>query len=88
MRPRRRKALLRLDGLEVAYGDMVAVREVSLELARGELVALVGSNGAGKTTTLRALSGLLRPRRGTVELEEAPGGGSRFRLVLPASTAP
>ena len=62
-------ALLRLDGLEVAYGDMVAVREVSLEIATGEFVALVGSNGAGKTTTLRAVTGLLRPRRGTVELD-------------------
>jgi len=61
--------LLRIDGLGVAYGDMVAVREVSLEIARGEFVALVGSNGAGKTTTLRALTGLLRPRCGTVELE-------------------
>jgi branched-chain amino acid transport system ATP-binding protein len=62
-------AVLKLEGLEVAYGDMIAVREVSLEIARGELVALVGSNGAGKTTTLRALTGLLRPRRGTVELD-------------------
>jgi branched-chain amino acid transport system ATP-binding protein len=47
---------------------MVAVRDVSLQITRGELVALVGSNGAGKTTTLRALTGLLRPRRGTIEL--------------------
>jgi branched-chain amino acid transport system ATP-binding protein len=62
-------ALLRLDRLEVAYGDMVAVRDVSLEIAPGEFVAVVGSNGAGKTTTLRALTGLLRPRGGTVELD-------------------
>ena len=45
------------------------MREVSLEVRDGEFVALVGSNGAGKTTTLRALSGLLRPRRGVVELQ-------------------
>jgi branched-chain amino acid transport system ATP-binding protein len=68
-------ALLRLDGLELAYGDMVAVRDVSLEIARGEFVALVGSNGAGKTTTLRAVTGLLKPRRGTIELEGQQIGG-------------
>ncbi len=62
-------ALLRLEGLELAYGDMVAVRDVSMEIAPGEFVALVGSNGAGKTTTLRAITGLQRPRRGTVELD-------------------
>jgi branched-chain amino acid transport system ATP-binding protein len=62
-------ALLRLAGLEVAYGDMAAVRGVSLEVAPGEIVALIGSNGAGKTTTLRAIGGLLRPRRGRVELD-------------------
>jgi branched-chain amino acid transport system ATP-binding protein len=62
-------ALLRLDGLELAYGDMVAVRDVSLDVARGEFVALVGSNGAGKTTTLRGITGLVRPRRGRVELD-------------------
>jgi branched-chain amino acid transport system ATP-binding protein len=61
--------LLRAEGLEVGYGDLVAVRAVSLELAVGELVALIGSNGAGKTTTLRALSGLLRPRRGSIALD-------------------
>ena len=72
-------ALLRLDGLELAYGDMVAVRDVSLEIASGEFVALVGSNGAGKTTTLRAVTGLLRPRRGAVELD-----GRRIDGLTPA----
>jgi branched-chain amino acid transport system ATP-binding protein len=67
--------LLRLQALEVAYGDMVAVRGVSLEVAEGEIVALIGSNGAGKTTTLRAIGGLLRPRRGRVELDGAPVTG-------------
>jgi branched-chain amino acid transport system ATP-binding protein len=62
-------ALLRLDGVEAGYGDLVAVRGVSLEVHAGELVALIGSNGAGKTTTLRAICGLIRPRRGRVELD-------------------
>jgi branched-chain amino acid transport system ATP-binding protein len=64
-------ALLRLEGVEVAYGDMVAVRGVSMTVEPGELVALIGSNGAGKTTTLRVIGGLLRPRRGTIEFDGA-----------------
>jgi branched-chain amino acid transport system ATP-binding protein len=64
-------ALLRLEGVEAGYGDLVAVRGVSLEVQAGELVALIGSNGAGKTTTLRAICGLIRPRRGIVELDGA-----------------
>src|SRR5262245_21077752 len=62
-------ALLRADGLELAYGHMVAGRDVPLEIAAGEFGAIVGSNGAGKTTTLRAITGLVRPRRGRVELD-------------------
>ena len=64
-------ALLRLEGVEAGYGDLVAVRDVSLEVHAGELVALIGSNGAGKTTTLRAICGLIRPRRGVVEFDGA-----------------
>ena len=64
-------ALLRLDGLEAGYGDLTAVAGVSLEVRRGEAVALIGSNGAGKTTTLRAISGLLPLRAGRIEFEGA-----------------
>ena len=64
-------ALLRLEGIEVAYGDMVAVRGVSMTVAEGELVALIGSNGAGKTTTLRAISGLRKLRQGRIEFAGA-----------------
>ena len=73
-------ALLRLDGVEAGYGDMVAVRDVSLTVQPGELVALIGSNGAGKTTTLRAISGLLPARRGTIEFD-----GTRLDGLRPAA---
>jgi len=58
--------LLTVDGLHAYYGEMAALRGVSLHVNEGEIVALLGSNGAGKTTTLRTISGLQRPRRGTV----------------------
>jgi branched-chain amino acid transport system ATP-binding protein len=71
--------LLRVDGIEVGYGDLTAVREVSLEVRTGEAVALIGANGAGKTTTLRAVSGLLPLRRGRVEFD-----GQRLDGLSPA----
>jgi branched-chain amino acid transport system ATP-binding protein len=66
------RSLLRVEGIEVAYGDLVAVQEVTIEVQPGEIVCLIGSNGAGKTTTLRAISGILPLRRGTIEFEGQP----------------
>ena len=59
--------MLRLENVAAGYGDLVAVRSVSLEVGAGECVALIGANGAGKTTTLRAITGLLPLRGGRVE---------------------
>jgi branched-chain amino acid transport system ATP-binding protein len=61
--------VLELRDVEVRYGAIRALQSVSLTVAQGELVALIGSNGAGKTTTLRAISGLLRPSAGTITFE-------------------
>ncbi|HEY8498644.1 MAG TPA: ABC transporter ATP-binding protein [Limnochordales bacterium] len=58
--------LLEVQHLEAAYGDVQALWDVSFAVEEGELVALLGANGAGKTTTLRALTGLLPPRRGRI----------------------
>ena len=64
--------LLSVTDLAVDYGHIRAVHRVDLEVRLGEVVALIGANGAGKTTTLHAVSGLLRPSRGTITLEGAP----------------
>jgi len=58
--------LLELDGLEVAYDGVPAVRSLHLRVDRGEVVGLIGPNGAGKSTTLHAVMGLVRPARGEI----------------------
>jgi len=63
------KALLSVNQLSVAYGGIHAVRELSLTVAPGEMVCLIGANGAGKTSTLKAVSGLLEPHGGSVHFE-------------------
>jgi branched-chain amino acid transport system ATP-binding protein len=63
--------LLELRGVDVSYGDLPALREVSLTVEDGEILSVVGANGAGKTTMLRTISGLLRPRAGEILLENA-----------------
>jgi len=60
-------ALLRLTNIESAYGPVKAIRGVSLEVKKGQIVTLLGSNGAGKTTLLKTISGIMDPVRGTVE---------------------
>jgi branched-chain amino acid transport system ATP-binding protein len=58
--------LLHVNSIDVFYGQVQALRAVSLHVGRGEMVALIGANGAGKTTTLRAISGLVAPRSGSI----------------------
>ena len=61
-------ALLEVDGIDVFYGRVQALRKVTLRVDEGEIVSLIGSNGAGKTTTLRAISGLTPPSSGQIRL--------------------
>jgi len=64
-------ALLAAEGLELAYGPVAVCRDLSFEIAPGEIVALLGANGAGKSTTLRAVAGVLKPRRGAIRYRGA-----------------
>ncbi|MHB0927618.1 MAG: ABC transporter ATP-binding protein [Candidatus Nanopelagicales bacterium] len=59
-------AMLEVRDLTVAYGNIVAVKNLTIDVHEGEIVTLIGSNGAGKSTTLRTISGLLKPKTGTV----------------------
>ncbi|HEY8198988.1 MAG TPA: ABC transporter ATP-binding protein [Candidatus Limnocylindrales bacterium] len=61
--------LLQLSGVHTYYGHIHALQGIDIEVARGEIVTLIGANGAGKTTTLKTISGLLHPREGTVTFD-------------------
>ena len=58
--------MLRVENLDVYYGAIHALKGISLELNEGEIVTLIGANGAGKTTTLQTISGLIRPKNGSI----------------------
>ncbi|MHB8719744.1 MAG: ABC transporter ATP-binding protein [Candidatus Dormibacteria bacterium] len=74
--------LLTVDSIDVAYGQVPALRGVSLSVGKGEIVALVGSNGAGKTTTMRTISGLLAPSAGSITFAGEPIAGLPAHLVV------
>ena len=59
---------LQLEGLQVSYGAIAAVKDVDLHVDEGEVVTLIGANGAGKSTTLNAIAGVVRPRAGDIKL--------------------
>jgi branched-chain amino acid transport system ATP-binding protein len=63
-------SLLKIDNIHTYYGNIHALKGVTLEVEKGEIVTLIGANGAGKTTTLRTISGLLNPREGSIHFEE------------------
>jgi len=61
-------AMLEVQNVHAYYGKIHALKDVSIHIDKGEIVTLIGANGAGKSTTLRTISGLLKPREGTVQL--------------------
>ena len=71
-------ALLEVDDIHTYYGNIQALKGVSIEVEEGECVTLIGSNGAGKSTTLRSISGLTPPRTGTIKLN-----GEEIHLLPP-----
>jgi branched-chain amino acid transport system ATP-binding protein len=77
-------ALLRVEGVDVGYGHVGVLQSVSLEIAAGSIVALVGSNGAGKSTLLRAISGLLRPKSGRILFDGKDIAGLRPDRIVDA----
>lgn len=75
-------SFLAVENLSVCYGAIQALHGISLRVEQGEVVTLIGGNGAGKTTTLRAVSGLLRPKAGSIEFDgESILGWQPHRIV-------
>ena len=62
--------MLKVDNIDVYYGAIHAIKGISIEVPKGEIVTLVGSNAAGKSTTLRTISGLMKPKNGTILFED------------------
>jgi len=68
--------VLKVSEIDVYYGDMQALRNVSIDVNQGEIVSVIGSNGAGKSTLLKTISGMLRPRTGSISLN-----GNEFSMA-------
>jgi branched-chain amino acid transport system ATP-binding protein len=77
-----RPPLLEVNDLSVSYGAIGALKGVTLSVGQGEVVALIGANGAGKTSTLRAVSGLVKPVRGSITFRGAPLTGLKANQVV------
>ena len=79
--------LLAIHSLNVAYGDVQVLWDVSLEVRRGEMLALIGANGAGKSTLLATISGLLRPRSGKIVFDGREIAGAAADAIVRAGIA-
>jgi branched-chain amino acid transport system ATP-binding protein len=82
-----REPLLAVTDLHVAYGVITALTGVSLTVGKGEIVALIGANGAGKTSTLRAVSGMLKPKQGSISLGGVVTTGKPSNELVPLGLA-
>jgi len=74
--------MLKLEGISAGYGGTEIIRNVSLEVNRGEVVTIVGANGAGKTTTLRTICGIIKPTVGKIEFEGQEINGLRSDQIV------
>src|ERR1700759_4523705 len=74
--------LLKIEHLEVRYGDLIGVSDVSLEVPEGSVVALLGSNGGGKTTTLNPIAGLIPSHSGSIRFRGEEIGGDRASAIV------
>jgi branched-chain amino acid transport system ATP-binding protein len=83
-------SLLRLQDVDTYYGEIHILQKLSLEVAKGELVCLLGGNASGKSTTLKTILGLVRPRSGTVELdgEDVTGKTTSYRIARGMAIVP
>nr|WP_211485148.1 ABC transporter ATP-binding protein [Corallococcus exiguus] len=79
--------LLSVEGIQVRYGAIQALRGVSLTVGKGEMVALIGANGAGKTSTLRAVSGMIKPTAGRITLAGQDITGLKAHQLVPRGMA-
>ena len=75
-------ALLEIEGLNVFYGNIHAIKDISLKVEKGEIVSLIGANGAGKTTTLQTISGIIRGKSGTIKYNDRDITKTKAHLIL------
>lgn len=74
--------MLKIDGLNVFYGNIHALHDIEFDVNEGEIVTLIGANGAGKTTILHTISGLLEPKSGTVSFEGQKINGQQAHKIV------
>lgn len=76
--------MLKINDIDVYYGNIHALKNISLEVNEGEIVTLIGANGAGKSTLLKTISGLLKPKRGSIEYLGSAIDGTAAQTVVKA----
>ena len=81
------ETMLKVDNINVYYGNIHAVKDISFEVDQGEIVTLIGANGAGKSTTLKTISGLLKPRTGDVLYKGKSIKGVRAHKIVESGLA-
>src|SRR6184192_2043602 len=74
--------MLKINDIDVFYGNIHALKGVSLEINEGEIVTLIGANGAGKSTLLKTISGLLKPKNGEITFEDGSIAGKVAQVIV------